>query len=229
METFRCLSDHRQWKPCRRHCAGPSPEAACNWYNCSHNAARGGCRRALAGTQWTADGTAGRRGHIPDDPVAGDKAVGVASALPPACEAVVALARGVRSMRPPTPRRLLSLQTFTKGAAWIFANPLFLETDDESLRPHSKPSPAVFRARWWADSACRAGAPRGGFACNFVNHILYAVGEASSAARAPSTYSNRSGAARRSTPPPGRRQTGPPCATSRHTWHATVHCSPPTD
>ena len=56
--------------------------------------------------------------------------------------------------------------------------PLFLETDDEPLRPALE----AFARRLshtvvWADSACRAKVHLAAvFACNFVNH-MYAVGE----------------------------------------------------
>ena len=129
----------------------------------ARNAARGEAVAALAGTQWTADPA-----RLADADIylisVSDKAVGeVADALP---------AHARRAVFYP-------LQTFTKGRSVDFSQiPLFLETDDESLRPALE----AFARRLshtvvWADSACRAKVHLAAvFACNFVNH-MYAVGE----------------------------------------------------
>ena len=205
----------------------------------ARNAARGEAVAALAGTQWTADPA-----RLADADIylisVSDKAVGeVAAALPLPAGAVVAHTAGSVPLDalPAHARRAVfyPLQTFTKGRSVYFSQiPLFLETDDESLRPALE----AFARRLshtvvWADSACRAKVHLAAvFACNFVNH-MYAVGEGIvRSAACPSTYSNRSWPRplpRRSTPPP--RPTcrqAPPCATTCTRWHATVHCSPPT-
>lgn len=56
--------------------------------------------------------------------------------------------------------------------------PVFLETDDEALRPELEAfARRLSRTVIWADSACRAKAHLAAvFACNFVNH-MYAVAE----------------------------------------------------
>ena len=205
----------------------------------ARNAARGEAVAALAGTQWTADPA-----RLADADIylisVSDKAVGeVAAALPLPAGAVVAHTAGSVPLDalPAHARRAVfyPLQTFTKGRSVDFSQiPLFLETDDESLRPALE----AFARRLshtvvWADSACRAKVHLAAvFACNFVNH-MYAVGEgivrsaglpfdilkpllAETAAKALDAASR-----------PTCRQ-APPCATTCTRWHATVHCSPPT-
>ena len=71
------------------------------------------------------------------------------------------------------------MQTFTKGREVDFSQiPVFLETDDEALRPELEAfARRLSRTVIWADSACRAKAHLAAvFACNFVNH-MYAVAE----------------------------------------------------
>ena len=114
-----------------------------------------------------------------------DRAVAEAAAsLPIPAGAVVAHTAGSVPLEalPGQPVRravFYPLQTFTKGREVDFSQiPVFLETDDEALRPELEAfARRLSRTVIWADSACRAKAHLAAvFACNFVNH-MYAVAE----------------------------------------------------
>ena len=120
----------------------------------ARNAQRGKTVAALAGTQWTSDPAWLAEADIYLIAVS-DRAVAEAAAsLPIPAGAVVAHTAGSVPLEAlpdrPTTRRAVfyPLQTFTKGREVDFSQiPVFLETDDEALRPELKPSPAVSRAR----------------------------------------------------------------------------------
>ena len=146
----------------------------------ARNAQRGKTVAALAGTQWTSDPAGLAEADIYLIAVS-DRAVAEAAAsLPIPAGAVVAHTAGSVPLEalPGQPVRravFYPLQTFTKGREVDFSQiPVFLETDDEALRPELE---AFARTVIWADSACRAKAHLAAvFACNFVNH-MYAVAE----------------------------------------------------
>lgn len=151
----------------------------------ARNARRGEAVAALAGTQWTSDPAGLAEADIYLIAVS-DRAVAEAAAsLPIPAGAVVAHTAGSVPLealpdRPTTHRAVFyPLQTFTKGREVDFSQiPVFLETDDETLRPELEAfARRLSRTVIWADSACRAKAHLAAvFACNFVNH-MYAVAE----------------------------------------------------
>ena len=150
----------------------------------ARNAARGQQVAALAATQWTADSARLAEADIYLIAVS-DRAVAEAAAsLPIPAGAVVAHTAGSVPLEalPGQPVRravFYPLQTFTKGREVDFSQiPVFLETDDEALRPELEAfARRLSRTVIWADSACRAKAHLAAvFACNFVNH-MYAVAE----------------------------------------------------
>ena len=150
----------------------------------ARNAQRGKTVAALAGTQWTSDPAGLAEADIYLIAVS-DRAVAEAAAsLPIPAGAVVAHTAGSVPLEalPGQPVRravFYPLQTFTKGREVDFSQiPVFLETDDETLRPELEAfARRLSRTVIWADSACRAKAHLAAvFACNFANH-MYAVGE----------------------------------------------------
>lgn len=149
----------------------------------ARNAQRGKTVAALAGTQWTSNPAGLAEADIYLIAVS-DRAVAEAAAsLPIPAGAVVAHTAGSVPLEalPGQPVRravFYPLQTFTKGREVDFSQiPVFLETDDEALRPELEAfARRLSRTVIWADSACRAKAHLAAvFACNFVNH-LYALG-----------------------------------------------------
>ena len=172
----------------------------------ARNAARGQQVAALAATQWTADPARLAEADIYLIAVS-DRAVAEAAAsLPIPAGAVVAHTAGSVPLEalPGQPVRravFYPLQTFTKGREVDFSQiPVFLETDDEALRPELEAfARRLSRTVIWADSACRAKAHLAAvFACNFVNH-MYAVAEriAGSAGLLPGRRADRSRRAQR--------------------------------
>lgn len=150
----------------------------------ARNARRGEAVAALAATQWTADPAGLAEADIYLIAVSDRAVAEVAAALPIPAGAVVAHTAGsvpLEALPARFARRAVfyPLQTFTKGREVDFSQiPVFLETDDETLRPELE----AFARRLshtviWADSACRAKVHLSAvFACNFVNH-MYAVAE----------------------------------------------------
>lgn len=150
----------------------------------ARNARRGEAVAALAATQWTADPAGLAEADIYLIAVSDRAVAEVAAALPIPAGAVVAHTAGsvpLEALPARFARRAVfyPLQTFTKGREVDFSQiPVFLETDDETLRPELE----TFARRLshtviWADSACRAKVHLSAvFACNFVNH-MYAVAE----------------------------------------------------